>query len=81
MPPPTPRGSSTTSASTLVTLGSRRPVSDVDRAALTGEFADAMARLMRRGVSAGIAGWLDDDLAFAKPWGFDVGAIATPVSI
>jgi pimeloyl-ACP methyl ester carboxylesterase len=56
-------------------------VSDVDRAALTGEFADALARLMRRGVSAGIAGWRDDDLAFAKPWGFDVAAIETPVSI
>ena len=56
-------------------------VSDVDRAALTGDFADGLARLMRRGVSAGTAGWLDDDLAFAKPWGFDLRAIATPASI
>jgi pimeloyl-ACP methyl ester carboxylesterase len=56
-------------------------VSDVDRAALTGDFAEALARLVRRGLSAGTDGWLDDDLAFAKPWGFDVGAIATTVTI
>ena len=56
-------------------------VSDVDRAALSGDFADAVARLVRRGVSAGIEGWRDDDLAFAKPWGFDVAATAAPVSV
>jgi pimeloyl-ACP methyl ester carboxylesterase len=56
-------------------------VDHVDRAALTGEFADAMARMLRRAVSTGTAGWFDDDLAFVKPWGFDLAAIAVPVSI
>ncbi len=56
-------------------------VDDVDRRALTGELAETMARMFRRALSTGIAGWLDDDLAFVKPWGFDLAEIAVPVSI
>jgi pimeloyl-ACP methyl ester carboxylesterase len=56
-------------------------VDDVDRTALTGEFAEAVARMVRRALSNGIDGWLDDDLAFVKPWGFDLDAIRVPVSI
>ena len=56
-------------------------VDDVDRAALTGELAETMARMLRRAVSDGIDGWFDDDLAFVKPWGFDLSEIAVPVSI
>jgi pimeloyl-ACP methyl ester carboxylesterase len=56
-------------------------VDEVDARALTGELADAEAGMIRRALSTGIAGWIDDDLAFVKPWGFDVGAIAVPVSI
>lgn len=56
-------------------------VSDVDRKALTGEFADVLAETFRRAVSTGIAGWRDDDLAFARPWGFDVQTIRMPVAI
>jgi pimeloyl-ACP methyl ester carboxylesterase len=32
---------------------------------------------MTRGLSNGYEGWLDDDLAFAKSWGFDLTAIRT----
>ena len=56
-------------------------LSEVDRAALTGELADSVAETVRRAVSAGISGWRDDDLAFVKDWGFDLSAITTPVSI
>lgn len=56
-------------------------IDHVDRGALTGEFAASLARMLRRAVSTGIAGWFDDDLAFVKPWGFDLDTIAVPVSV
>jgi|HubBroStandDraft_6_1064221.scaffolds.fasta_scaffold132434_2 pimeloyl-ACP methyl ester carboxylesterase len=56
-------------------------VSDVDKAALTGDYAEHMSISLQLAVSTGIAGWRDDDLAFARPWGFDVGSIETPVAV
>jgi pimeloyl-ACP methyl ester carboxylesterase len=56
-------------------------VSDVDVAALTGDFAEYSAEAFRRAVSTGIEGWIADDLAFAGPWGFDVAAITVPVAV
>jgi pimeloyl-ACP methyl ester carboxylesterase len=56
-------------------------VTDVDRAALTGQFADFVAASFRGGVSTGIAGWRDDDLAFTRHWGFSLADITTPVAL
>jgi pimeloyl-ACP methyl ester carboxylesterase len=56
-------------------------VDDVDRAALTGDFAAMEAAAVRHALSSGIAGWVDDDLAFVKPWGFALDAIAVPTHI
>jgi pimeloyl-ACP methyl ester carboxylesterase len=56
-------------------------VSAVDLAALTDGFAEYLAASFRGAVSSGIAGWRDDDLAFLGDWGFDLGAVETPVSI
>jgi pimeloyl-ACP methyl ester carboxylesterase len=55
--------------------------SEVDRAALTGEFADYLARCFRKAVSTGIAGWRDDDLAFVTGWGFDLASVRTPAPV
>jgi pimeloyl-ACP methyl ester carboxylesterase len=56
-------------------------ISDVDRAALTGEFADFMSDMIRRSLSAGIAGWRDDILASLHDWGFNPAANTTPVFV
>jgi pimeloyl-ACP methyl ester carboxylesterase len=53
----------------------------VDLAVLTGEFAAEEAEGMRRALEHGFDGWVDDDLAFTRPWGFDVTAITRPVRI
>jgi pimeloyl-ACP methyl ester carboxylesterase len=55
-------------------------VSAVDRAALTGDYADYLAASFRAALSSGVAGWHDDDLAFAGGWGFWFPA-AVPVAI
>jgi pimeloyl-ACP methyl ester carboxylesterase len=54
---------------------------DVDRAVLTGEFAEDMAAGFREALRIGAEGWLDDDLAFASPWGFGLEEISVPVMI
>jgi pimeloyl-ACP methyl ester carboxylesterase len=56
-------------------------VSDVDRASVTPELAELLATSFRNAVSSGVAGWRDDDLAFTRPWGFDVASISVPVAI
>jgi pimeloyl-ACP methyl ester carboxylesterase len=50
-----------------------------DLAVLTGSFAEYVLEGDRHGLAPGVDGWLDDDLAFAAPWGFDVGSIDRPV--
>ncbi|MDP9093256.1 MAG: alpha/beta hydrolase [Actinomycetota bacterium] len=50
---------------------------DVDRAALTDEFGADMAANLRGGV-ASVDGWVDDDIAFAKPWGFELDELSVP---
>lgn len=54
---------------------------DVDRRALTGEFAEDITADLREAVSTGIDGWLDDDLALIRPWGFDLDEIEVPVTL
>jgi pimeloyl-ACP methyl ester carboxylesterase len=56
-------------------------VSPVDIGALTGDFAAYLATTFRRAVSPGIWGWFDDDLAFTRPWGFDLDEIGVPVVV
>jgi pimeloyl-ACP methyl ester carboxylesterase len=56
-------------------------VSSVDKTALAGEMGDVLAESFRRSVSTGIAGWLDDDLAYVRPWGFELKSVRVPVAI
>jgi pimeloyl-ACP methyl ester carboxylesterase len=54
---------------------------DVDRAVLTGEYGEDLAAAFREAVRTGVDGWLDDDLAFARPWGFSLSEISVPTMI
>ncbi|HEV7961520.1 MAG TPA: alpha/beta hydrolase [Actinoplanes sp.] len=56
-------------------------VSEVDRKALTGAFAENVADTFRASVTTGIAGWRDDDLAILGDWGYRLADIRIPVSI
>jgi pimeloyl-ACP methyl ester carboxylesterase len=56
-------------------------VTDVDRAAISGGVAEYAAAEFRESVRTGIDGWLDDDLAFVRDWGFRLDDLETPVTI
>ena len=56
-------------------------VSAVDVGALTGDFAAYVAASFRQALANGIWGWFDDDLAFTRPWGFDLAGINVPVVV
>jgi pimeloyl-ACP methyl ester carboxylesterase len=60
-------------------FGGLVPQIDVD--VLTGGYAEQMAAETRRALEHGFDGWIDDDLAFVRPWGFDVGDISRPVTV
>lgn len=58
------------------------PLPQPDQAALRRpDVGGAMAAAMAEGLRSGAAGWVDDDLAFVRPWGFDPAAIETPIGI
>jgi len=54
-------------------------IGDADKAVLEGDAADQMAASMRSALAVSFDGWIDDDLVFVKPWGFDLAAITKPV--
>lgn len=47
----------------------------VDRALVTGAMADDIVSAFTEALAPGVDGWLDDDLAFVRPWGFDLAAL------
>jgi pimeloyl-ACP methyl ester carboxylesterase len=57
----------------------RTLLSPVDAAVLTGEMVEYFIAAARDGLAPGGDGWWDDSLSMMVPWGFDLGAIATPV--
>jgi pimeloyl-ACP methyl ester carboxylesterase len=56
-------------------------LSDLDAAALDGELGAYLLDGMRRSLSRSIDGWVDDDLSFTRPWGFELDAIRAPTLV
>lgn len=54
---------------------------EVDRAVITDEFGEDLATGFHEAVGVGVDGWLDDDLAFVSPWGFELSAIEVPTAL
>jgi pimeloyl-ACP methyl ester carboxylesterase len=59
----------------------RSLISEVDEAEVTGALGELMATSFHRAFRAGPWGWFDDDLAFVRPWGFELSSIGVPVSV
>jgi len=56
-------------------------LSPTDSGALTGELAAYFLGNMQHALETSVDGWLDDDLLFARPWGFELAQIDRPVLI
>jgi pimeloyl-ACP methyl ester carboxylesterase len=56
-------------------------ISDADKEVINGSFADELATTMRKGLAVSFDGWIDDDIAFIQPWGFNLSDIAVPVQL
>lgn len=54
---------------------------EVDRKQITDESGDEMAANFREALKHSVDGWLDDDLAFTVPWGFDLAALRVPTFV
>ena len=56
-------------------------IGDADKKALTPNVAEEDAKSFRRALSVSYYGWLDDDLAFVQPFGFNLNEIKQPVLV
>ena len=57
-------------------------LSESDRAELARpESAQVILEVAAEEAVNGVGGWVDDDLAFLQPWGFDVSTISVPVLV
>lgn len=54
---------------------------DIDRKQITDESGEEMAANFREALKNTVDGWLDDDLAFTVPWGFDLATIEVPAFV
>jgi pimeloyl-ACP methyl ester carboxylesterase len=50
-----------------------------DQRVMTGAFAQHMHESFCLALQNGVDGWSDDDLAFTRPWGFDLADMGAPV--
>ena len=57
-------------------------INESDRAAFgRPDFARVLAEAVPEMCPHDVSGWVDDNLAFMKPWGFDLAAIRVPVMV
>ena len=68
-----------TPAGIVTSLASVLP--PVDRAVLSDQLGQDLAASFHEAVRISIDGWLDDDLAFTTPWGFELSEITVPTMI
>jgi pimeloyl-ACP methyl ester carboxylesterase len=54
-------------------------LSDVDKAAAKDGLGDYLFSVLSQGFRTGVDGWVDDDLEFTQPWGFDLSEIKVPI--
>ena len=59
----------------------RTVLSDLDAATIDGRFGEHLLQCFRTGLARGVDGWLDDDLAFVQPWGFELERISAPTLV
>jgi pimeloyl-ACP methyl ester carboxylesterase len=52
-----------------------------DREVATGVLAAFLLDHIRAGIGPSGEGWIDDELAFFAPWGFDLASIRVPVQL
>ncbi|MGA7173670.1 MAG: alpha/beta fold hydrolase [Candidatus Dormiibacterota bacterium] len=69
----------TTVEGVIEEMGSVR--SPPDRAAIREHLGDWMVSLFREAFEHGADGWIDDDLAFVDPWGFELSEIRVPLQL
>jgi pimeloyl-ACP methyl ester carboxylesterase len=69
----------TTVEGVVTSLGSLLP--EIDRAALTDEYGEDVVASFAEALRLGVDGWLEDDLAFTVPWGFDLTEVSVPTAI
>ena len=53
----------------------------VDQAVLTDEYGADLAAGMREAMRTGVDGWLDDDLALVRGWGFGLDEVRVPTFV
>jgi pimeloyl-ACP methyl ester carboxylesterase len=66
-------------AGIIEAISSIVPAIDKEAMLQSTEMGQHMVDLMNEGLKISANGWVDDDLAFVNPWGFELSEIKVPV--